>query len=207
MLVVCMAAAAVSPAAAQEQSGSAEVVVEVDEDGRILIDGQPVAGSEERVVIRLRDSDRIIEDGRRGPPARVSASLFRGGGAGFEPPRPPRIRRIEPIVERLRMEFDGIETLVDEHLEVADLERTSREQAAQARRADGERRNELESQLRETLEEIFEAKMELRRARLAQIEERQQEHRTELEERSAAREDIIGRRFQELLGETDVLEW
>ncbi len=54
---------------------------------------------------------------------------------------------------------------------------------------------------------IFEKKMELRRERLAVVEERLEDQRAELQERSAARADIIERRYNELLGESDALEW
>lgn len=215
-LVACLATAgAIQPATAQHDvdDDSVDVVVEVDEGGRILVDGRPVADGDGRVVVRVRRDGRVaVEDRRRGArvvrvPARHARPFARQRTDGFVPPRPVRIRSVEPIVERLRMEFDGIEALVEEHHEVADLERESRALAAQARRASAEERRELESQLREKLAEIFEKKMELRRERLALVEERLEDQRAELQERSAARADIIERRHNELLGESDVLEW
>lgn len=214
ILAVSLAVAA-APARAQNEADepdeATEVVIEVDEDGRILVNGEPMAAGEGRVVIRL-DGDgevaidrderrtRIVRSGRAQPFA------WRGD-VDFDPPRPLRVPAIEPLVERFRMQFDGFGELFEEHREVASLERESREMAARARRATGDERAELEGELREKLNEIFERKMEVRRERIADIEERLAEERSRLQERSEARGEIIDRRFQELLGESDPFEW
>ena len=98
--------------------------------------------------------------------------------------------------------------------EIAEGERESRRLARQVRRADGAERERLTQELRETLERTFDLKQQVRREQaealgedaerlreeLAQVEE-------ELRERAAARDEIIERRQQELLGEGDTLDW
>lgn len=104
-------------------------------------------------------------------------------------------------------ELEGMHTRAKERMEVAQLERESREIARQLRRADGAERRELESQLRTKLDEIFEIKMRLRRERIERMEERLQEERAKLQERAEGRDEIIERRYDELLGSEDPFEW
>lgn len=243
MLIVCVAAmgtaqAAIGQDVAEEQDETAEVVIEVDDEGRILVDGEPVSGEGGRVVVRVGRSGRIAIDSPRGgtrvihvPERRVEAAFRRAPRAfehfgefmaNFEPPdvsmfepphfpifesphfpqfESPHIQMFEPFLE------GGVQALMEEHREVAGLERESRELASRARRAEGEERRELEAQLREKLDEIFERKMEIRRERVAEVAERIQDQRTEIQERAEARQEIIERRFQHLLGDSDVLDW
>ena len=128
---------------------------------------------------------------------------------------PPDLSGLEAL-EDLHLDFrepmalwfgDEPHVLLREHSEVAKLEKESRELARKAREVEGAERQELEEELRQTLEEIFEAKMELRRERVEQLEERLQKERDELQRRGAARESMIDRRLNRLLGEDDALDW
>lgn len=120
------------------------------------------------------------------------------------------------MLEDMRVHFDHpmVESIerrvrrsVEEHREVARLERESRELAREARRAEGQERSELEAQLREKLNEIFDKKLEVRRERIERLHERLEEERSNLQERTEARDEMIDRRHRSLLGESDALEW
>lgn len=127
---------------------------------------------------------------------------FRHGPGGFEFEREGFLpwpgfgqRGVEPATRR----------------EIAEGERQSRRLARHLRRADGAG---LARELRETLERTFDLKQQARRERADALREdavRLREDLAELEqelsEREAARDEIIERRQQELLGEGDELAW
>lgn len=99
-------------------------------------------------------------------------------------------------------------------LEIAEGERRSRTLARQLRRAEGPERDRLARELRETLEGTFDLKQQARRQQVEAMREDAERLRgelaeleSELSERDAAREEIIERRRQELLGESDMLDW
>ncbi|GEM_PF-4665007 len=94
-----------------------------------------------------------------------------------------------------------------ESRKIAGLERESRQLAREARRAEGAERRQLEAQLRSKLEEIFTEKLEVRRKHIQRLEERLQEQRSQLQEREQKRNEIIDRRYRQLLGEDDALDW
>ena len=105
------------------------------------------------------------------------------------------------------LRFDGPGLRIREHMKIAELERESRELARRAREAEGTGRSELEDELRQKLEEIFDAKMELRRERIERFEERLRAERESYQRRDDARESMIERRLRDLMGEDDALEW
>lgn len=125
---------------------------------------------------------------------------------------PPDLSALEDLDlhfrEPLRFwSFGESPLLVQERMKVVEMERESRELARKARRAEGAERSELEAQLRDKLEEIFEVKLELRRERIDALEEKLRSEREKLRAREEARERLIERRRSELLGEDDALEW
>lgn len=98
--------------------------------------------------------------------------------------------------------------------EIAEGERQSRMLARQLRRAEGAERDRLARELRETLERTFDLKQQARREQIEAMQEdadRLRRDLAELEEelsaRDAARDEIIERRQQDLLGEGDELDW
>lgn len=225
----CAVLACALPARAQDVSVDAdeasEIVIEVDEEGRLTVNGEAVESDDGRVVVRLAPNVRADVLRRRGP-------------AGMHRPEPPIVERFEdrfgpqvhvdhqrlrrlvdnvripdvaaigPMMERFHFELEGdLEARMEEHREVAELERESRDLARDMRRAEGDERQELEAELRSKLDEIFEKKMEIRRQRVERLEERLEEERAGLSERADQKESLIDRRMQHLLGESDELEW
>ncbi len=214
MGILCIAAMGARPSAfaqdAAEPRPSTDIIIEVDDEGRLLIDGEPVSDPGSRVIIRI-DGHRVDRAGPHVRPTGGDRSVGRGRDglrrfmADFEPPHIPPM---EPLLDHLRAEIrGGMETLLEEHRTVANLERKARELARRIRRADQAERPELEAELRAALGEIFDKKMELRRERIEQLAERLEEERAEIDERAQARDRLIERRFELLLGESDELEW
>ena len=87
------------------------------------------------------------------------------------------------------------------------MERESRDLARKARAADGNERAELEKQLEDRLNEIFDYKLEHQKRALEKIEKRAARMRDQQAERESARDQIIEDRRNELLGESRYLEW
>lgn len=203
------------------------VVIEVDGDGRVLLDGQPMSDDNGAVMLRVSPANGEVEIEVVGPrrrhmvfhgaPARdQDRVVFRRGDRGGHPHfenfdfefEMPHIPDVAPLLERFRHELgDPLRESIEEHREVADLERESRELARSARRADGAERSELEAELRTQLNAIFDKKLELRRNRVATLEEKLEDERRQLERRQASRDDIIERRLRSLMGEDDILDW
>lgn len=201
------------------------LVVEVDDDGHVVVDGKRLSDSS--VILRVEPEDGEIEVETIEPRSRHR--YFRGGPdhepdrvrfrRGAERPHVffddfdvefdmPHIREVAPLMERFRFEMgDGLRTSMEEHREVAELERESRELAREARDAEGAERNRLEAELRTQLEEIFAKKLELREERVAHLSEKLAEEREKLERRRAARDEMIEQRRRALLGEDDILDW
>lgn len=65
---------------------------------------------------------------------------------------------------------------------------------------EGEEKSRLESELRSILNESFELKQKNREREIAQLERRLDELRRILDEREKKRDEIVGRRFRELVG-------
>lgn len=200
------------------------IVIELDDDGRLVVDGRRLDG-DGSYVFRVRRGDGgdtvVLHGGEGGGlfavrPGRAIRS-FRSApfdeeftfsldvpnvwvegdfDRAFGPLRDElRIRRL-PFAERLK-----------ENAEVADLEHEARQLARDARRAEGAERQRLERELRTKLETIFDRKMTLRRERTEALERELQEERENLQARQSARQDMIERRMRELLGKDDALEW
>lgn len=91
--------------------------------------------------------------------------------------------------------------------ELRKLEQEAHSIARNARRADRSEKADLEKQLDQKLNEIFDYKLELRKKAISKA----QKHVAELKERQArrksAREEIIKKRKDELLGMDSYLEW
>ena len=84
--------------------------------------------------------------------------------------------------------------------ELRQMETKSREFANKARHAEGEAADEFERALRDHLEAIFAYKQAMRQERLTKLRAELDAAEGEIEEREASREEIIGRRFEELIG-------
>lgn len=90
--------------------------------------------------------------------------------------------------------------------EIMKKEQESRSLARRVRNAEGNERAELERELDALLSEIFEAKLESRRERITELQEKLDEQQSALQERLGRRAEIIERRKAELLGE-DSYDW
>lgn len=202
------------------------VTIEVDDDGRILLDGEPVRERDGVVVLRVEPGDDDVEVEVIGP--RKRRTIVRGTPHtvhdrvalrmdGRRHPffedfdldiDVPDMADVAPLLERFRAGAgDSIRRSFEEHREVAGLEHESRMLARRARSAEPDERPELEAELRNQLEEIFDKKEQLRRDRIADLEDKVASEREALERRRAAREDIIDRRLRALMGEDDILDW
>lgn len=90
--------------------------------------------------------------------------------------------------------------------EVMRMEAESRE-LARKHRTDPSDAAATEAELRTLLTDIFDRKIELQEKRIASLREELQSLETRLQERQDARQQVIDRRVQELLGRKDVLDW
>jgi hypothetical protein len=91
--------------------------------------------------------------------------------------------------------------------EIMKKERESREVARTIRNAEGSERAELERQLNALLQEIFDEKEEIRRTKVAELQERLAKQQEEADARARDRDEIIARRKAELLGQQDRFDW
>ena len=90
--------------------------------------------------------------------------------------------------------------LYDRLMEELQMESETAQLAAAIMAADGNRRTELELNLRQKLDRIFELKQQNRRDEIAQLEKQLSELRKQLSTRESNRRAIIDRRIEELIG-------
>lgn len=208
------------------------VTIEVDDEGRVLIDGERVSDDEGPIVLRVESDDGDVEIEaispslrefrvHRAPPAgdhvrHRDRIVIRGDHdwphvAGFMKDfefEMPDLPDMAPLMERFHLEIgDPMRASFREHREVAEQEREAREIARRARDAAGSERAELEAELQAKVNEIFDKKMELREEVISDLQEEVQEEREELNRRRELRQEMIDRRMRTLLGEDDLLEW
>lgn len=109
------------------------------------------------------------------------------------------------------IEFEGgrfeLEGAMKERVEISRLDAESHRMARAVRQAEGAEREQLQQELEDKLEAIYERKLELRRERLEQLQQELNEQRDQIETREQARQEILERRLRELLGEPDELKW
>jgi len=91
--------------------------------------------------------------------------------------------------------------------EIARMEHQAHKLAREVRMADGSDRKELEKKLHDLLGDIFERKLALQKKQVKQMTEELSRLNRRVDERSRSRDSIIERRFNELLGKHDVMEW
>jgi len=85
-----------------------------------------------------------------------------------------------------------------------ELERQSRELALQYRRAPISQRAAIRRQLQEVVTQHFESRQRRRLLELKRLEEELKRLRDAIDRRNEAREEVVGRRVSELLGEDDI---
>ncbi len=107
----------------------------------------------------------------------------------------PRMRRLG---ELRKDDPEAFERIVSEKRTEFRVQRMAR----QARRAKGEARERATDELREHLNELFEARMRGRDTRIEQLERELDKLRSDQDRRRTRREELIERRLQELLGES-----
>ncbi len=149
--------------------------IDVNLDGRIRIH---------------RDNDQVYSLGFDDARKNV---FFRGGDGEFE-------FDTSDLSDRLMHLGDSF-AFFGSSSEIMKKEQESRRLARRVRSAEGNERAELERELDALLSEIFDAKLETRRERVAELQERLEEQQGALQERLERRADIIERRKAELLGE------
>lgn len=204
--------------------------------GVLLVPGESMAqeadtiriGSD-RVVIVISDGEVVLRHMDRADDARereVRVERLRRPGA-FRMMHRDGIDAdtvevdVERLVRRARVMAEGMKEWFDESEfrdrplgamlegrgEIAELEMETRRLAREARRAEGEDRRRLEQELRTKLDELLTLRLETERERVQRLEEQAGEHRQRLERRLQSREEILERRFRELLGDDDLLDW
>ncbi len=94
-----------------------------------------------------------------------------------------------------------------ERTEIMKMEMESQRLARSARRADGDERAQLEQELQEKLNEIFDRKQELRKNRIEELRESLNKALDQQNERDQSRNEIIDRRLRELLGQHNKYDW
>lgn len=109
-------------------------------------------------------------------------------------------------VDRLGGDIEVAESM-KHRSEVMRMEMESRRLAQRARRAEGEERTRLESELEEKLQEIFARKQALREEQIDQLREEMNEALDKHNERSQNRQEIIERRLNQLLGKSTRYDW
>lgn len=216
MLVAAVAALTVPAASAQSDAESDTIRVD---DGRIVIvveDGAVVLrdGRRRTGEPRVRREVRVE---RRDNPRGLWMMHRDGSDADTVVVDVDRIARVvERAVDRVPRDFERwfedldvapLGDIMEERGEIMRMEAEARELARRARSAEGAERERLEDELRAHLDDLFSQKLNLERERLDRMQQRVERGQRELEERSARRGEIVERRYRELLGDRDVLEW
>lgn len=213
----------VDPATAQDEADADTIWVDGDktivvmsEDGR-------------RLVIRSADD----EDGNRfffedRPGARVFGVR---PGTFFGEEGAPRIMRFHSdrlgdldedlsVLDDMLSGMDGVwvDRLGDdfrvelgasmkERSELMRMETESQRLARRARRAEGQEKADLERELEEQLNEIFDRKQALQEERIERLRDEMDKALDRHNERDQHREEIVERRLRQLLGREDRLDW
>lgn len=94
-----------------------------------------------------------------------------------------------------------------ERTELMKMEMESQRLARRARRADSDERAQLEQELEEKLNEIFDRKQALQEERVEQLREALNKALDQQNDRDQSRNEIIDRRLRELLGQSDKYDW
>lgn len=202
------------------------VPVEVSAQPEVSADTVRVEG--ERVVILVEDDAVVVREGAREPHREFRLERRIGPDGVWMMHRDregvdtvsvnvdevarvfERLGEIPVHLERWAEELGDSAPLGDawqSQREVAEMERQSRDLARQVRSAEGAERERLEQELRAHLDELFSTKLELRRERVERLAERLERERAELDQRRSRRSEIVERRYRELLGERDELDW
>jgi len=134
----------------------------------------------------LRRIQQLTEEGRREELGRLMADAARRMHDTRE------LKERNPEEFRRRQEIGGLE---NETWQIAD----------KLRKADGDNRARLKEQLAEKLGTLFDAREQQRARELAELEKRVAELRQALEKRRQNKEQIVGKRAQQMLGEE--FEW
>lgn len=117
---------------------------------------------------------------------------------------------LDALQESLDFPMRGLRIEVESHKERAEIARMdaeSRQLARKVRQAEGAEREQFQQELEDMLNEIYERKLALRQQRLETLEQELEAQQDQIETREQARQEIIERRMQELLGERDMLDW
>ncbi|MFA6562068.1 MAG: hypothetical protein WCV00_09210 [Verrucomicrobiia bacterium] len=92
--------------------------------------------------------------------------------------------------------------------QMAEMERRSVELGQKIRRAtDEDAKKSATTELKETLSKLFDLRQQEREKSLQQLEREVKELRESLEKRKAKRDEMIQRRFDQLTGRAEMLEW
>jgi hypothetical protein len=141
--------------------------------------------------------------GRKGPPD-PAARPGRGGGLGRQgppmgrplgPPRWPHqdwttLEKNDPeMYKLLQQEFE--------------LERRTQELAMQFRRAPQTQREAVKKEIEKAVNDLFEVRQQRRQLEIKRLDEELQRLRDEIERRRKAREKLVEKRVQELLGQQE----
>jgi hypothetical protein len=101
----------------------------------------------------------------------------------------------------------GFGASMKERSEIAQMEMESRRLAQRARRAEGEERARLETELEEQLQDIFDRKQAMREEQIDRLREELDKALDAHNERSGHQSEIIERRMRQLLGREDKYDW
>ncbi len=182
-------------------------VIVIDEDGKVIVhhdENDNLDGSDVFFV----DPDEIARKVR----------FFSSRQPEFEFFDRTKFAELAPKLDELRERFEFAPNgpmvfdfwngeFVEERVEIDKMEKEVRTLARQARRAEAAEKAELEAEIREKLQTLFERKAALEEKEAERLQERLQEKRERLEERRRARDEIVDRRLRELLGEETIYDW
>ncbi len=118
---------------------------------------------------------------------------------------------LEPLHENLAILREGMNAPYvvssTNNKEIMRLERKSRDIARKLRNSEGEEREELNQELENMLNQIFDMKLESLQERIEKMSGELDELRARVQERVSSRAEIINRRLRELRGERNTLDW
>lgn len=188
-------------------TGGNRVVIVVDDDGKVIVhrdDTVNLDGTNVYVV----DPDEIARKARVFSSRRPELQFFDNA----------KIMEYMPRLDAMREHFefapDGPMILdfmgggfAEERVEIDKMEQEVRSLAHRARSAEGGEKAEIESEMREKLQTLFDMKVALEEKEAERLEERLQKKNQRLEERRSARNEIVDRRLSELLGEETIYDW
>lgn len=210
-------AAAQDAAKRPDSSGqNSTTTIVIYDNGAMTVNGTAVEPESGPTHMKLGDQDVVIirrnDHGVLLPPGDAIKMKLRNGDV-FDGLNPEDLDQAldalksADFTKRIRPLFGDVAFLARENSETIRMEQEARDLARRARNAEGAEQEQLKRQLHDKLNAEFDQKLALSRDRVEHLQKDLKDEQERLEKRQRARDEIIERHMNELLGEGDVLDW